>query len=373
MKNRKAPSELEIGEWLHEGRLQLPPLRFRLARIEPNYRSGATWDFEVEATWGSQSATFAVEYKSLFTPRAFEDALRRCNAAAGTLPKGRYPLLLMPYLRPSQLEELENQAVSGVDCCGNGVVIVPGKFNVFRTGAPNQFATYTPIKNIYRKNTSMVGRLLLAVTRFSRVQEVRAEINRRNLLVNAIGESPMSLATVSKALKQLEDDLIIDRREGIRLLQGDKLLDQLEQNYEPPSITNRIRLKVDCAFEQLPQFLSQQTKSQNVLLVGTGLSSVSRYATMQREEMLSLYCPSLATGRAIVGGKETERFPNLELIESKVQRLYFDARDESGFYWASPAQAYFELMRGDKRDRETAVQVREYILRREQGGADEWR
>jgi len=45
--------------------------------------------------------------------------------------------------------------------CGNGVVGVPGEFFVFRTGAENRFPTYTPIKNIYRRNTSMVARALL--------------------------------------------------------------------------------------------------------------------------------------------------------------------------------------------------------------------
>jgi hypothetical protein len=66
--------------------------------------------------------------------------------------------------------------------------------------------------------------------------------------------------------------------------------------------------------------------------------------------------------QSALGGRETDRFPNVELIETLEQPLYFDARDESGFYWASPVQTWLELMQGDKRDRGTAAQVREFIL-----------
>ncbi len=360
MKLRKPPTESEVQEWLKARQLCLPPLRFRLRKVRPEYPGNQRWDFEIEATWADQTAAFAVEYRSLSTPKAFDEALRRCHAAV--LPRGRYPLIVMPYLRESQLQELERQGVSGVDWCDNGVVIVKDRLRVFRSGGPNQFATYAPIKNIYRKNTSMVARVLLTAPRFASVQEVLAEVNRRNVLAAATGETPMSLGTVSKALKQLEDELIIGRDQEIRILQGDKLLDQLQQNYEPPKV-RRVRLKVNCAFEQLPEFLSTRLDESTGPIVATGLSSVSRYATMQREETISLYCPKVNRVKNALDGRESERFPNLELLETSEQPLYFDARREVGFDWASPVQTYLELMRGDKRDRETADQVRDFVRR----------
>lgn len=362
METRKPPTESEARQWLQSGRLGLPPLRFRLTQVEPQYADSRPWDFEIEALWADQTATFAVEYKYLSTPKAFDEALRQCSAAE--LPRGRYPLILMPYLRESQLEELERQGVSGVDWCGNGVVMVEDRLRVYRSGGRNQFSTYAPIKNIYRKNTSMVARVLLTAARLASVQEVLAEVNFRNVLAKTRGKTPMSLGTVSKALKQLEDELIIGRDQGIRLLQGDKLLDQLEQNYEPLKTANRVRLKVDCPFDRLPQFLSMSIDEPIGPLVATGLSSVSRYATMQREEVLSLYCPQMNRVQTAIAGRETDRFPNLELVEASEQPLYFDARRDAEFLWASPVQTYLELMRGDKRDRETAEQVRAYILGR---------
>jgi hypothetical protein len=54
---------------------------------------------------------------------------------------------------------------------------------------------------------------------------LRTEINRRNALVDRWNKRPMSLSTVSKALRTLEEDLIVARAETICLTQGDKLLE----------------------------------------------------------------------------------------------------------------------------------------------------
>ncbi len=209
-----------VATWLKEGTLALPPLRFTLREAEPDCPDRGIWNFEIEAQWEDQSAVFAVAYKSLFTPKAFQQTLNQCRVAR--LPANRYPLVMLPYLRPEQLEELERNEISGVDWCGNGVVIVPDKMRVFRT--------------------------------------------------------------------------------------------------------------------QLLQLVTTKLASSTDPLVATGLSSVTRYATMQREERLSLYCPEAKRVQAAIGGRETDRFPNIELIETLEQPLYFDARHESGFYWASPVQ-----------------------------------
>jgi len=77
---------------------------------------------------------------------------------------------------------------------------------------------------------------------------------------------------------------------------------------------------------------------------------------------LSVYCPRLETLLDRLSGSESDRFPNLELIETDDETVYFDARKEGDFWWASPVQVYLELMAGDKRDRETAEQVKAYLL-----------
>ena len=97
-------------------------------------------------------------------------------------------------------------------------------------------------------------------------------------------------------------------------------------------------------------------------LVVAGASSVGQYTVMQRGDVISVYCPRLEMLLEGLPGTQTDRFPNLELAETEDETVYFDARQEEDFWWASPVQVYLELMAGDKRDQETAEQVKSYIV-----------
>jgi hypothetical protein len=243
------------------------------------------------------------------------------------------------------------------------VVVVPGMFAVFHNGEKNRFSSSAPIKNIYRKNSSMVGRVFLLRSGYETVQEICAEINRRNTLVKRWDKRAMSLSTVSKALKTLEEDLIIARKDTIRLLQPDRLLEKLSDNYVPPNIKERVRLKISEKSGTIGELLRKKSQALGLPLVASGTSSVGQYAVMQRGDLLSVYCPRLEMLLERVPGNPTDRFPNLELIETEDETVYFDARQEEDFWWASPVQVYLELMAGDKRDRETAEQVKSFLLK----------
>ena len=82
---------------------------------------------------------------------------------------------------------------------------------------------------------------------------------------------------------------------------------------------------------------------------------------MVREPLQSFYCSSLESLLKRLGSdlEETSRFPDVEFLETDEDFVYFDARDNLA---ASPVQVYLELMRGDKREQETAEQVRKAIL-----------
>lgn len=358
---RNTPTTKEMLDLLRRGKVELPPLSLRLIEAEP--RTGATRrsDALVEASWRGKRTRFLVECKALSTPKAFLAGLNQLKQV--TLLRGTFPMLFLPFLSESRLQELEREGISGVDLCGNGVVIVPGAFSVFRTGGKNRFRSSAPIKNIYRKNSSLVPRVFLLRAGFTAVQEIGAEINRLNLLVSRWGRNSMSLSTVSKALKTLAEDLIISRNATIRLVQPDKLLEALERNFSPPLIREKVRLRLEAEGVARQDTLADLSRALELPLVATGLSSVSQYAAMQRGDVLSVYCPRLEGLLERLGGREDDRFPNLELLETDDETVYFDARQGGNFLWASPIQVYLELMTGDKRDRETAGQVKEVILK----------
>jgi hypothetical protein len=362
------PTQKEMIQQLREGKISLPPLDFRIVKFEPVLKDGRPIDVFVEASWRGNKIRFALECKSISTPKVFREGINSLKLLS--LPKNFRPLLFLPFLNDAQLKELEQAEISGIDMCGNGLVLVPGKLLVFRSGNKNLFSSSAPIKNIYQKNTSMVARLFLIRSSFATVQEIYFEVNRRNVLVKRWRKNPMSLSTVSKSLKSMEDDLIIERKEGIRLIQPEKLLEKLAQNYNPPKIKQRVRLKIlegiDLkvleGVETIEELLTKRSQELNLPIVATGTSSTKQFAVMQRGEMLSAYSPRLELLLGQIPGNQTDRFANLELVETEDEPVYFDARLDGNFWWASPVQVYLELMAGDKRDRETAEQVKSSLL-----------
>jgi hypothetical protein len=352
-------TERTIRDQVLAGKLVLPPVKFSLIGTNRRLPAG-TADFCIEGRWPDGKARFVVEAKSQSTPKEFETAVGQAEAYSQAT--GDYPMVVLPYLRESQLRELEGRGVSGVDLCGNGVVVVPGRLTVFRTGSPNQFRSSAPIKNVYRRNTAMVGRLFFTTPAYPDLRAVGDAVNARNLLVQGGERTPMRVATVWKALKGLQDDLIVAKEDGFRLLQADTLLDKLVENYQPPEPARRVMLKIDSASGNLKQWFAQRAGTSASAWMLTGLSSVERYAVMAREEVIAVYCTKLDDLRAAVGGKENVRFPNVELIEVEDEPVYFDPQEDKNLRWASPVQCYLELMAGDKRDQETADQVRAYLL-----------
>src|SRR5262249_2408229 len=149
-----------------------------------------------------KSFRFAVECKRQSSPRAIEEAAEqaRRRAEAGRL----LPLVVVPFLSGPAIDAPEARSVGGIALCGHGVIIGSGEWYVRRVGSPNPFRAEGAIKNVYRKSSSVVARLFLACPEFASVQDALEELRRRG--------GRVTLATVSKVCKRLEDDLIIERK-----------------------------------------------------------------------------------------------------------------------------------------------------------------
>lgn len=349
-------TQQEAIERIKAGLLQLLPLAIKLYELGPSLTKTQRVDAILEVTWQDKAYRFGAEYKSRSTPKEFQAALNQ--AAAYQQHTGLLPLVLMPFLSDKQLLELSDRQISGLDFSGNGVVVVPGQIFVFRSGSKNQFPASEAIQNVYRKNASIVARAFLIRPVFDSVNGV-AEL----IQLHGGQEAVVSLSTVSKVLKMLEEDVIIVREKGaIRLIQPEKLLDKLAANFARPLIRRFFVGKSPYNLETLMRLLLDSSSKHRVWLAGTGVGSVNQYAVMAKDNFLSVYCTDqyrLLTG---VEFKETNRFPNLEIIETLDKTVYFDSRRQNNFDWASPIQTYLELMAGDQRYQDTADQVKEIIL-----------
>jgi hypothetical protein len=355
------PREAEMLRLLAQGRVDTSPLALAAVERKPTQRGRAKTsevDALIELRWARKAFRFAVECRAVSTPKEIAAAAETARRSSN--PPRSFPLIFVPYLPESQLRLLQEQQVSGIDLCGNASIQVPGEILVFRTGAPNNFRRAGVIKNVYRRNSSVVPRVFLLKSQYDSITEVMDEIQRRG--------GNITQATISKVCNSLDQDLVIERAKGqlprtrsLRLIQPDKLLELLAENYASPVVNQRLTAKSTLGPDQFRRQLTEWADKTAAEVTLTGSSSAGQYAVMAREPIQSYYCSSLESLLKRFGSdlEETSRFPNVELLETDEDFVYFDRRDN---LVASPVQTYLELMQGDKREQETAEQLRKAIL-----------
>ncbi|MFQ5743778.1 MAG: hypothetical protein ACE5HV_09350 [Acidobacteriota bacterium] len=345
----------EALEKLSRGDLKFPPLILRVVSTEALWRR-VTLDWIAELEWEEETVTFAVEYIRISTPKSLRAAINLLASTKdqiGPFPEAEQlrPMVMAPFLDEDELLQLTDERISGIDFCGNGVVIIPGKWLVYRTGQPNQYPSSLPIKQIYRGKSSLVGHVLLLKRQFSQVSELKKEIEDRG--------ASISLGTVSKVLKSLDQELIVSRQEGVALLQAGLLLDQLKKSYEPPEDLQRIRGRLPEDSAQLQNI----TRAGERLRIKVAVSGAQHYAQLPTSDRFPpIYVESLERLSESIGFQPTSRFSDVELRQTRDPIIYFDRRKDEGICWTSPVQTYLELATGGKREREIGEELRPKIL-----------
>jgi len=150
-----------------------PPLFVRLSEAGKDDRLDAL----LEVSSADKTYQFDAEFKSRSSPRAFEEAMSRIEQTPRR--PGRLPMIVLPYLRENQLNKLQERQVSGLDLSGNGVVIVPNKLLVLRTGNANRFPDSAPTKYAYRGTTSLVSRAFLCRAEYDSLADIEREVKSR--------------------------------------------------------------------------------------------------------------------------------------------------------------------------------------------------
>ncbi len=295
---------------------------------------------KVAIAWQSRRVEFRAVVKARTAPKLVREGLIRLRSYANK----KKSLLIVPYLSKAILEMLENEGVSGLDLSGNYWIRSP-EIVAIRLDQKNQYRESQPIKKIFSGNSSLVGRLFLSSKRrFDSVNEVWKVI--KNLGGN------LSLSATSKVLSGMEEELMIEKdRKGILLLQPDKLLQRLEEDYRPPKVTETVRLKI-------PEGLKWFAKLSSKPWVLSGESSAECYAVTTPSEISTIYTNDFGPFETY----KEERFYNIVLKKTDDSFPYFDVREKRGIRWSSPVQCYLELSRLDKREQELATSVRKAIL-----------
>ena len=190
----------------------------------------------------------------------------------------------------------------------------------------------------------MIARAFLCRKAFDSLADIQQEIQARG--------GSVAISTISKALKRLEADIIVNRSgDSMQLRQPEKLLDELSASFREPKVPQTFT----CSTQQDTAELVAAAGAEDQLVL-TGKSSLDAYAVMGRDEWPVFYTRSIDRLIDAWGNKveETSRFIDLELRQTDDPTVCFDVRMKEEVPYASPVQVYLEYCAGDKREREAA-------------------
>lgn len=356
----KRLSENEIIRELKK--LDIPPLEISTEEFvskDKESRSGYSPDLFVDVVWENENWRFVSEIRTVATPKLVAEAVSQLKMFRETSGKESYPMIVAPYLSRPQFKELAAREISAIDLSGNVMLIVPGGLFLERIGNPNRFPSSSPIKNVYRGTSSIVGRVLLSRSEYASVGEVFEETKIRG--------GRITLATVSKVLKELDNDFVISRRKGIKLVDSETLLGKLRTNYRGPNVTDKLVGKMVSVEKALRKIANNCERNEQRYAV----NDPQRYVVSPTVgEPLQIYVESMVDALNGIDFEETDRFPSVALIETNDEPVYFDRSwdSKSKQYFTSPLQVYLELSQRGKREQDAAAQLLEGILA---GGRDE--
>ena len=220
-------TEREIIQYLQRAGDQFAPLTInRLEEQVPlteGYRADAIIDFSIQ---DGPSFEALVEIAPVPTPKNVLEKARQLTDYMSKANKPNIiPVVIAPYIGKRQGQILADKGISWMDISGNMSIRVSNQIYIERTGQRNRFPDTAPIKKIFQGTSSLVSRaLLLKPEGFSSLYEVVDFINERN--------ANITLSTVSKVLKSLEEELLVNRSGSlISVTDMEKLLTRLTEGY----------------------------------------------------------------------------------------------------------------------------------------------
>lgn len=330
--------------------MEIAPLE--LDRFEPEMQIRVRPVYEIR--WENKAFRFNTEVMTVANPKSIVHAIWQLQKNRPmedpVAPTDLHPLIVAPYLSDRVMEMLLEQRVSGLDLSGNVQLIVPDQLFFSRLGRPNRFPSSDPIKNVYRWSSSVVPRVFFSKARYSSVSDLHFEIRVRG--------GHISMGTVSKVLKTMEDDLLISRGHGISLIDGDGLLQKLADSFAVRS-ERRMRGRVSSVSDFAARIAANCAKAGIVYCV----DQPQRYAISPvAEKMIRIYVENAQIALTETGFQPDEEFANVEIIETSDPAIFFDRRIEGGSHFTSPIQSYLALRNKTDQDPTVEDQLRVELL-----------
>ncbi|MGB2861852.1 MAG: hypothetical protein WBC05_00875 [Sedimentisphaerales bacterium] len=305
------------------------------------------------------------EIKTVATPQNILMVARLLTACvANDKEPDRVPLLVAPYIGAKQAKILADEGISWIDLSGNMSVRVSNRLYIERTGKPNRFPDTAPIKKIFQGTSSLVSRaLLLKPEGFTSLYEMVNFINDRN--------AKITLSTVSKVLKSLEEDLLINKGESlISVADPDKLLERLAQGYQNSTERKRrnsYRFVIENIQQLSPGLVGE---SKDYLAFGFYAAQIKGLAVTDK---MTIFVKDIEQFRRkaekkLVSITADEEFGNVIITETNDPGVWFNPDWRLIDSVVDDIELYLEMISDTPRGPKIAEQLKRRILQK--GGID---
>jgi len=152
------------------------------------------------------------EVKTQVTPKVLE-LMSPWFARIKSVAQQETFVLICPYLSPRSQQYCLKKNINFVDLCGNILIQIPGKLLIQRLNRPNIYKENQIYRNPFGGASSRVIRVLLQVPGKSwTVTEIEKELEIESKRQKRKDLFKLSISSISKTIRALQEDLLIQRR-----------------------------------------------------------------------------------------------------------------------------------------------------------------
>lgn len=261
--------------------------------------------------------------------------------------------LICPSLSPESQQICVQNEVDFIDLAGNVAIRVPGLIYIYRVGRKLPTETETQVlRDPFSGRASRVLRVLLETPRSWRMVDIADELERQSGRVPNRFDFKVSLASISKTIKSLTEQLLARRENhAISVPDPKKLLLRWAEKYrERYRWGIRSSYKLRNPFGDNLTIVSKGVRSQVPVFAFTGVAAAAKEAPFVDLNTIDVMIPRESSAKLGTFESMPRRGTDLRIITPYDSGVFLYQRKRDGIPLLSPVQVFLDLYARGGRD-----------------------